>query len=513
MAREEQCREGLAYDRMPPLERGRPDAAGYALDTKPGDLQLSSRLPPCFSRKTWVFSVLMGCIPSAIVSFAVSRRNVSAVSPAFRLHSLRAWRTAVIHSALALAPTHHKAQPVVPQTQEPTLVLLAALLMVAEIPDQKIIQYPSPRTVPPHRVDEETEVVRSFAHTFSSYLVASPGLGRSIPPPRSGPQSPPLTRPTGSCTSKVHPGHVEDACALLDFLSVCWLLPSSACPELGLSVVSSSGCPTSVSPTPTPTPTSCLAAEAKPGLRDQLPRKLEVRVGRLQPKINFNLILLLLLELFMAATVIISARSSEAPCKQKGSVSESSSVLYEVTFPARVLKSYSVIEVVAGVSAILGGVIALNVDDTVSGPHFSVTFFWVLVACFPSAIASHVTAECPSRSLVEVLIAICSLAAPLLFTASGYLSFSIMRIMDVFKDYPPAFKAAGIPPNSTASPRTAPRRRSEGSGPQSSEAHPCTLVSSDLGQTPLPVLVHLQRQPRYESTRPPQPGRRIPRRL
>lgn len=60
MAREEQCREGLAYDRMPPLERGRPDAVGYAPDTKPGDLQLSSRLPPCFSRKTWVFSVLMG---------------------------------------------------------------------------------------------------------------------------------------------------------------------------------------------------------------------------------------------------------------------------------------------------------------------------------------------------------------------------------------------------------------------------------------------------------------------
>lgn len=41
---------------------------------------------------------------------------------------------------------------------------------------------------------------------------------------------------------------------------------------------------------------------------------------------------------------------------------------------------------------------------------------------------------------VEVLIAICSLAAPLLFTASGYLSFSVMRIMDVFKDYPPDFK-------------------------------------------------------------------------
>lgn len=34
-------------------------------------------------------------------------------------------------------------------------------------------------------------------------------------------------------------------------------------------------------------------------------------------QINFNLILLLLLELFMAATVIISARSSEAYCRQK----------------------------------------------------------------------------------------------------------------------------------------------------------------------------------------------------
>lgn len=46
----------------------------------------------------------------------------------------------------------------------------------------------------------------------------------------------------------------------------------------------------------------------------------------------------------------------------------------------------------------------------------------------------------PASCQVEVLIAVCSLAAPLLFTASGYLSFSIMRIMDVFKDYPPAFK-------------------------------------------------------------------------
>ncbi|OBS73078.1 hypothetical protein A6R68_12371, partial [Neotoma lepida] len=231
MTREGQFREELGYDRMPTLERGRQDtgrqdAGSYTPDSKPKDLQLSKRLPPCFSYKTWVFSVLMGCIPSAIVSFAVGRRNVSAI--------------------------------------------------------------------------------------------------------------------------------------------------------------------------------------------------------------NFNLILLLLLELLMAATVIISARSSEESCKKK-----------------------KVVEVIAGVSAVLGGVIALNVDEAVSGPHLSVTFFWILVAvstswmvtlsnCFPSAIASHVTAECPSKCLVEVLIAISSLTSPLLFTASGYLSFSVMRIVEIFKDYPPAIKSYDV---------------------------------------------------------------------
>lgn len=44
------------------------------------------------------------------------------------------------------------------------------------------------------------------------------------------------------------------------------------------------------------------------------------------------------------------------------------------------------------------------------------------------------------RPQVEVLAAICSLAAPLLFTASGYLSVSVLRVTELFKDYPPAFK-------------------------------------------------------------------------
>ncbi|XP_036904993.1 membrane protein MLC1 [Sturnira hondurensis] len=301
MAREESCREEPSYDRMATLERGRPDVGSYT-DAKPGDLQLSSRLPPCFSHKTWVFSVLMGgcllvtagfslylgnvfpsemdylrcaagsCVPAAIVSFAVSRRNINVI-PRFQM---------------------------------------------------------------------------LFVSTFA----------------------------------------VTTTCLI-------WF-----------------GC------------------------------KLVLNPSAID--INFNLILLLLLELLMAATVIVSARSSEAPGRHKGPVSDSSSVLYEAAFPVRILKSYSVIEVIAGVSAVLGGVIALNVDEAVSSPHLSVTFFWILVACFPSAIASHVTAECPSRCLVEVLMAICSLSAPLLFTAAGYLTFSARRVMEVFGDHPPALKSHDV---------------------------------------------------------------------
>uniref|UniRef100_A0A8D2CPC9 Modulator of VRAC current 1 n=1 Tax=Sciurus vulgaris TaxID=55149 RepID=A0A8D2CPC9_SCIVU len=305
VTREGQFREELGYDRMPTLERGRQDPGRqdpgrYTPDAKPSDLQLSRRLPWCFSHRTWVFSMLMGscllvtsgfslylgnvfpsemdylrcaagsCIPSAIVSFAVSRRNVSA------------------------------------------------------IPNFQIL----------------------FVSTFA----------------------------------------VTTTCLI-------WF-----------------GC------------------------------KLVLNPSAIN--INFNLILLLLLELLMAATVIVSARSSEEPCRRKkGSISDSSSLSEEVPFPARVLRSYSVVEVIAGVSAVLGGVIALNVDEAVSGPHLSVTFFWILVACFPSAIASHVTAECPSKCLVEVLLAISSLTSPLLFTASGYLSFSVVRLVEILKDYPPAIKS------------------------------------------------------------------------
>ncbi|KAJ6666445.1 hypothetical protein lerEdw1_000720 [Lerista edwardsae] len=148
--------------------------------------------------------------------------------------------------------------------------------------------------------------------------------------------------------------------------------------------------------------------------------------------INFNLILLILLEIFMATTVIISARSNEECCRRKkATLYDSTSTLNNVTFPTRILKSYSVIEVIIGISAVFGGIIALNMDVLVSGPYLS---------CFPSAIASHVAAEYPSKCLVEVLIAISSVTSPLLFTASGYLSFSVMRMVDIFQNYPPTVK-------------------------------------------------------------------------
>ncbi|XP_064417106.1 membrane protein MLC1 isoform X3 [Latimeria chalumnae] len=137
--------------------------------------------------------------------------------------------------------------------------------------------------------------------------------------------------------------------------------------------------------------------------------------------INFNLILLILLEILMASIVIISARASEDCCKKKGATYSVSTFLSTVPFPTRILKSYSVIEVIIGISAVFGGIIALNMDTLVPGPYLSVTFFWILVA-------------------VEVLIAISSVTSPLLFTATGYLSFSIMRFVDIFKKYPPAVK-------------------------------------------------------------------------
>ncbi|KAJ8791837.1 hypothetical protein J1605_020559 [Eschrichtius robustus] len=365
------AREELGYDRVPPLERGRPDAGSYAPDTKPSDLQLSSRLPPCFSHKTWVFSVLMG---------------VSSSTPGPRRH-----RPAPGPAAGVLVPDG-------PGKSGPGLLLPLRdswpLPCATETGTPTVwVEEDAPPSSP--RVGGGRPSCLLVTSGFSLYL------GNVFPLEMDY-----LRCAAGSCIPS----------AIVSF--AVWRRNVSAIPNFQILFVSTFA-----------VTTTCLI---------WFGCKLVLNPSAVD--INFNLILLLLLELFMAATVIISARSGEAHCRQKGSVSESTNILYEVTFPARVLKSYSVIEVIAGVSAILGGVIALNVDDAISGPHLSVTFFWILVACFPSAIASHVAAECPSRSLVEVLIAICSLAAPLLFTASGYLSFSVMRIMDVFKDYPPAFK-------------------------------------------------------------------------
>ncbi|XP_075713321.1 membrane protein MLC1 isoform X2 [Rhinoderma darwinii] len=155
--------------------------------------------------------------------------------------------------------------------------------------------------------------------------------------------------------------------------------------------------------------------------------------------INFNLILLILMEIFMATTVIVSARSSVDCCSVKrGTACGSSSNLRNVQFPARTIKSYSIVEVVVGISAVFGGVIALHLDALMYSPYLYVSIFWVLAACFPSAITSHVAAEYPSKCLVEVLIATSSITSPVLFTTSAYLSVNVVRTIDFFKTYPPA---------------------------------------------------------------------------
>ncbi|KAM8751742.1 membrane protein MLC1 isoform X2 [Acanthopagrus latus] len=160
--------------------------------------------------------------------------------------------------------------------------------------------------------------------------------------------------------------------------------------------------------------------------------------------INFNLILMIVLEVLMASTVILSARSAEDCCCHRKTY-DRPVIIKPAVFPTRVLKAYSVIEVIVGISAVFGGIIALNMDALLPGPYLSVTFFWILVACFPSAIASHVVSEYPNKCLVEVLIAISSVTSPLLFSASGFLSCSVISFIEMFlHDVPTAKQSYDI---------------------------------------------------------------------
>ncbi|CAL8262927.1 unnamed protein product [Merluccius merluccius] len=162
--------------------------------------------------------------------------------------------------------------------------------------------------------------------------------------------------------------------------------------------------------------------------------------------INFNLVLMSLLEVLMACTVILSARSADdCCCHKKPARFDSALVFTPAVFPTRLLKAYSVIEVIVGISAVFGGIIALNMDALQPGPYLSVTFFWILVACFPSAIASHVVSEYPNKCLVEALIAISSVTSPLLFSASGFLSCSALSFVEIFlHDVPTAKQSYDI---------------------------------------------------------------------
>ncbi|KAM9389816.1 membrane protein MLC1 [Phaethornis superciliosus] len=299
MTTEEGYREEFSYDRMPTLERGKQENGNYIPDIKSSDLQLSKRLHPCFSYRTWIFSLLMGTCLLMTSGFSLYLGNIFPSE----MDYLRCAAGSCIPSA--------------------------------------VVSYAIARN--------KINVIPNFQILFVSTFAI-----------------------TTTCL-------IWFGCKLV-------LNPSAI-------------------------------------------------------NINFNLILLILLEIFMATTVIISARSTEDCCTRKQNTAyDNTIVVSNVSFPARILKSYSVIEVIIGISSVFGGIIALNMDVLVSGPYLSVTFFWILVACFPSAIASHVAAEYPSKCLVEVLIAISSVTSPLLFTASAYLSFSIMQVVDIFKNYPPAVK-------------------------------------------------------------------------
>uniref|UniRef100_A0A3B5A1P7 Modulator of VRAC current 1 n=1 Tax=Stegastes partitus TaxID=144197 RepID=A0A3B5A1P7_9TELE len=154
--------------------------------------------------------------------------------------------------------------------------------------------------------------------------------------------------------------------------------------------------------------------------------------------INFNLILMILLEVLMASTVILSARSAEdCCCHRKPATYDRPVVIKPAVFPTRLLKAYSVIEVIVGISAVFGGIIALNMDALLPGPYLSVTFFWILVAFLSPCLLDV--------SQVEVLIAISSVTSPLLFSASGFLSCSVISFIEIFlHDVPTAKQSYDI---------------------------------------------------------------------
>ncbi|PIO33871.1 hypothetical protein AB205_0214820 [Aquarana catesbeiana] len=81
MTREDGYNEEYSYDRMATLELGIPESRKYH-----ADLKLSDKLHPCVKYKTWMFSLLIGCIPSAVVSFAVLKNKENVISHFQILH-------------------------------------------------------------------------------------------------------------------------------------------------------------------------------------------------------------------------------------------------------------------------------------------------------------------------------------------------------------------------------------------------------------------------------------------
>ncbi|TKC45479.1 hypothetical protein EI555_006053 [Monodon monoceros] len=385
------AREELGYDRMPPLERGRPDAGSYAPDTKPSDLQLSSRLPPCFSHKTWVFSVLMG----------------GSDSPG------------------------------------PTLSLPAHVLYQGGLHDPHLLGVCSGGR-------PDCVVTRICAAVLQSCLLVTSGfslyLGNVFPLEMDY-----LRCAAGSCIPS----------AIVSF--AVWRRNVSAIPNFQILFVSTFavtttcliwfGCKLVLNPSAVD---KCGIVKAAP-LSTQLDQDIIGTIASWNTDPASD----------KAAESVL--RFPGAVLNRDGAVDTHTSIwgrvphLREQCFPSAIAShvtaecpSRSLVERIAPKSRKLARHMvsfeltgkpstetqqvpqagrrhtpARNSRCVIAGPH-PLSRQWLPDPDLPLLSASR---------QVEVLIAICSLAAPLLFTASGYLSFSVMRIMDVFKDYPPDFKS------------------------------------------------------------------------
>nr|XP_032810343.1 membrane protein MLC1 isoform X1 [Petromyzon marinus] len=164
--------------------------------------------------------------------------------------------------------------------------------------------------------------------------------------------------------------------------------------------------------------------------------------------INTNLLLLLLLEMLVVVHLLLVVRARQRCCP--GAVSRSYNLKSQGAawdghvFPVRAVRLCATLEVVGGVFALFGGVMALTLQPWSAHSASLQACLWTLIAGFPAAVAGHVASEHPSMPLVEVLLALSGLTSPVTAAAAGYLCVSLPRSIALFTEPDSSMKVIDI---------------------------------------------------------------------